>query len=94
MAVNESRNMNDNLAAGLTDGVVKKIAPDWGGDDRDVYAVQKRNETLPSYYDAVTWGQSSAVEKVAERQTKLFEKDPPMDWDTPISPTVDRPLVP
>ena len=31
MAVNESRSMNADLRAGLTDGVVKKRTPDRGG---------------------------------------------------------------
>ncbi len=31
MAVNESRSMNADLREGLTDGVVKKVAPNRGG---------------------------------------------------------------
>ena len=31
MAVNESRNLSTDLLLGLTDGVVKKAAPDRGG---------------------------------------------------------------
>ena len=32
MAVNESGYMNGNLRSGITDGAVKKIAPDRGGE--------------------------------------------------------------
>jgi hypothetical protein len=35
MAVNESRSMNGDLTMGITDGSVKKLAPNRGGDTRD-----------------------------------------------------------
>lgn len=35
MAVNESRNLNDELSQGLTDGLVRKLTPDRGGSTED-----------------------------------------------------------
>lgn len=89
MAVNESRSMNANLAAGLADGSIKRIAPDWGGDDADVHAVSKRNDQLQSQYGMVTYEERSAEEAIADRQLKLNER--------PIGklafPEPDRPLL-
>lgn len=66
MAVNESRSMNADLREGLTDGVVKKIAPDRGGVvERDAHM----SSTLQQQY-GMTFGVSPDVE-VALRQTSL-----------------------
>lgn len=66
MAVNESRSMNADLKEGLTDGVVKKIAPDRGG---VVEYDAHMSSTLQEQYGA-TFGYGPASE-VALRQTSL-----------------------
>ena len=40
MAVNESRSLNHDLLEGLTDGIVKKLAPNRGGTPNDFHAAQ------------------------------------------------------
>ena len=56
MAVNESRSMNSDLQEGITDGYVKKVAPDRGGipnDDLSAYlAKDARHDVL--YDDTVS----------------------------------------
>jgi hypothetical protein len=70
MAVNETRNLNGDLADGITDGMVKKVNPNRGGfpndDDqwRDTYAAVS-NEL----YDPVSWG--GYRDEVARRYTRL-----------------------
>lgn len=54
MAVNESRSMNDDLREGITDGMVKKVAPDRGGDLFDAHcAAAVRSALSQDLYDAV-----------------------------------------
>jgi len=95
MAVNETRSMNDNLAAGLTDGVVKKIAPNRGGVDADVYAAEIRNEQLQRQYGALSYPNSHQDREVSERQTKLSEKrEDGMSLAYPEDYTPPPPLIP
>lgn len=95
MAVNESRSMNENLRHGITDGVVKKVMPNWGGDDTDAYAAAERNSILPPWYNAVdAYGQRRAHETAADRLTKLSEKPLEDAWDSPITVEPPKPLVP
>lgn len=94
MAVNESRSMNANLAAGLTDGRVKRVAPNWGGDDADVYATKNRNDQLQEQYGAVTYGDRYRIEENANRFLKLSERPPKSDYPLEAPVDVDKPLIP
>jgi hypothetical protein len=54
MAVNESRSMNADLREGITDGMVKKVAPDRGGDLFDAHCASAvRSALSQDLYDAV-----------------------------------------
>lgn len=67
MAVNESRNLNAELAEGLTDGVVKKLAPNRGALTDAQAAETVYNNLARDLYDPTfTTGES-----VARRQTTL-----------------------
>lgn len=46
MAVNESRSMNGELKEGITDGIVKKLAPNRSGTPNDFGLVQSVYDTL------------------------------------------------
>jgi hypothetical protein len=52
MAVNQTRSMNQDLAEGISDGVVKKLTPDRGGlqDSAEIAAVKS---ALHEIYDSV-----------------------------------------
>lgn len=57
MAVNESRNMNQDLREGITDGVVKKVNPNRGGFPNDDGCVASVYGTLSQdLYDTVPMG--------------------------------------
>ena len=55
MAVNESRNMNQDLREGITDGVIKKLTPNRGGFPNDNHCVVATYGTLSKdLYDPIT----------------------------------------
>lgn len=57
MAVNETRSMNADLREGITDGIVKKVTPDRGGDLFDAHcAVAVRSSLSQDLYDPVAGG--------------------------------------
>lgn len=70
MAVNQTRSMNADLREGLTDGTVKKVAPNRGGSSTDedaalrVYAELSDELYDPSFSDVAT-------QQVARRLTQL-----------------------
>lgn len=67
MAVNETRNMNQDLREGITDGMVKKINPNRGGFPNDDHCFQMVYSTLSQdLYDPVT-GVNPAQAYHAER---------------------------
>jgi len=69
MAVNESRSMNADLREGITDGVVKKLAPN-RGNLTDAGAAQAMYGVLdPEYFDPAF--SESAKATMALRQTTL-----------------------
>lgn len=69
MAVNESRSMNADLREGLTDGSVKKLAPNRGG-LTDGASAQRMYDTLPfDLYDPSFDG--GRVSDMAGRLTRL-----------------------
>lgn len=54
MAVNETRSMNADLREGITDGMVKKVAPDRGGDLFDAHCASAvRSSLSQALYDPV-----------------------------------------
>lgn len=60
MAVNESRSMKNELSLGLSDGVVKNVAPDRGGvTEADASAAMRR--LLMDEYDANSYGRGPAA---------------------------------
>jgi hypothetical protein len=70
MAVNETRNMNGDLKEGLTDGSVKKLAPNRGGFPNDFALAQRMYDTLPyDLYDPSFDG--GRVAELAGRQTRI-----------------------
>lgn len=82
MAVNEARNLGDDLRAGITDGSVKKVAPDRGG----IVEENPHNETLlQEQYGAVKYGSSFEEDKAASRvhDSQYFgeaEQDTTFTW--------------
>lgn len=67
MAVNTSRSLNQELAMGISDGSVKKLVPDRGGDivsDDDLL-----KPILSEIYDAVA--SDSVAHAVSSRITQL-----------------------
>lgn len=67
MAVNESRSMNADLRAGLTDGIVKKLAPNRGGVVEPADGMSRsvlHNELYDNSFDA-------AAGAMAQRLTSL-----------------------
>lgn len=71
MAVNETRSMNEDLLAGITDGIVKKSSPNRGGDMYDEHCIDAVNMILhQDLYDAVTDNpfQDIAASRVAYRR--------------------------
>lgn len=62
MAVNETRSMRNDLALGVTDGVVKNVTPDRGGvtSSRDAAAMR---HLLMGEYDADSYGHGPAAAK-------------------------------
>ncbi len=68
MAVNESRSLNGDLKEGITDGVIKKLAPNRGGSNTDFAAAQAvYNDLHHELYDQAV----NMVNTVAERITAL-----------------------
>ena len=63
MAVNESRNLSVELRNGITDGSVKKQAPDRGGEVEGDHT----NQVLQQQYGALTYGSQYEVDQMANR---------------------------
>lgn len=63
MAVNESRNLSVELRNGITDGSVKRMAPDRGGSVEGDHT----NGVLQQQYGAITWGTQYEVDQMANR---------------------------
>jgi len=71
MAVNETRNMNDELREGITDGIVKKINPNRGGFPNDDHCFEMVYSTLhDALYDPMT-GENPAKAYHAARVASL-----------------------
>lgn len=66
MAVNESRSMNAELREGITDGWIKKIAPNRGGDRKDfAESAMMMNNLSNELYDTAKW----QLDELADRIT-------------------------
>lgn len=63
MAVNETRNLSAELRNGITDGSVKKQAPDRGGSVEGDHT----NDVLQTQYGVLTYGSLEQVELMANR---------------------------
>lgn len=70
MAVNESRSLNGDLAAGISDGSVKKLTPDRGGQTDDD-TVRTRNSNLQQQYNARPMYDDYTSAEVARRVTTV-----------------------
>lgn len=69
MAVNETRSLTYDLREGLSDGSVKKINPDRGGQPNDKYSALAQQTWRNQQYGSVT--SSMAADEVADRYTNL-----------------------
>jgi hypothetical protein len=73
MAVNETRNMNQDLREGITDGMVKKSTPDRGGDLFDGHCADGVRAALSrELYDPVV-GRNPAQAYAGARVASLSE---------------------
>jgi len=73
MAVNDSRSMNNDLREGITDGMVKKVAPDRGGVLFDAHCASAvRSALSQDLYDAVA-GDNPAQPYAGARLTSLSD---------------------
>lgn len=63
MAVNETRNLSVELRNGITDGSVKRMAPDRGGSVEGDHT----NQVLQQQYGALTYGSSYEADQMANR---------------------------
>lgn len=61
MAVNESRNMTEELKEGVTDGWIKKVAPNRGGDRKDFSESAEMMSNLSHDLYDVALGQANAL---------------------------------
>jgi hypothetical protein len=72
MAVNETRNMGAELRTGISDGTVKKTAPNRGGPGADEYAFQKSIQYLSTdfygydFADVASGNSESRLTEVAD----------------------------
>ena len=79
MAVNETRNLSAELRNGITDGSVKKQAPDRGGSVEGDHT----NHVLQTQYGALTYGSLEQVESMANRVHDgkfMGEQGPMYSW--------------
>jgi hypothetical protein len=97
MAVNETRNLTVELRNGITDGSVKRQAPDRGGSVEGDHT----NEVLQSQYGALTYGSAAEVDYMANRlhDGKICgpaeQGEPDHQWfNTVETPRVARPPLP
>ena len=99
MAVNESRNLTVELRNGITDGSVKRLAPDRGG----VVEGDHTNQVLQEQYGALTWDSAYEVDMMANRlhDGKIVgptgqdgQGEPDHTWYNTDVPRVARPPLP
>lgn len=72
MAVNETRNLGQELRSGLSDGTVRKSAPNRGGAGVDEYAFQKSMRLVSDEYYGYD-GADVAHNVIAARLTTVNE---------------------
>lgn len=74
MAVNESRNLREELNEGLTDGLVRKLNPDRSSnsDDRTALAARERARMVPWVRIWTPDAAIKAEKEAVDRYTTLF----------------------
>ncbi len=71
MAVNESRSMNQELAEGLTDGVVKKLAPNRSGFPNDLASAHMMASLLDGGLYDMSFATPGEIAALARRQSTV-----------------------
>ena len=75
MAVNESRNLREDLYEGLTDGLVRKLSPNRGGtnsSERAALAARERAQFVPWVRIWSADAALTAEKEAVDRYTTLF----------------------